>query len=89
LVDWSRAEEIEEEHVKMFIREEVFLDLIIDLDESMLDSLKISKIGTRKKLMSSAARLKVTLFLINGNIQSATSPKNSMGLLEGPQLSVT
>ena len=57
----------------LFIREEVFLDLIIDLDESMLDSLKINKIGARKKLIAAAQKLKVT----------------PMGMVEVPQVSVT
>lgn len=43
-----------EEYLRNFLKDEVFLDLIDQLDESVLDSLKITQTGARLKLLKAS-----------------------------------
>ena len=76
----GKREEIDREIIVSFIKEEVYLDLIIDLDDDMLDSLKINKIGLRKKLLEAASRLKKK--------SPSSSDLNSNLIVESPLISV-
>jgi len=57
LIEWGNRENISQDVLNIFIKEELFLDTIQALDEEMLKILGVDTFGARRKILNSVQRL--------------------------------
>eukprot|EP00027_Filamoeba_sp_ATCC50430_P004138 CAMPEP_0168542068 /NCGR_PEP_ID=MMETSP0413-20121227/1149_1 /TAXON_ID=136452 /ORGANISM="Filamoeba nolandi, Strain NC-AS-23-1" /LENGTH=703 /DNA_ID=CAMNT_0008571917 /DNA_START=186 /DNA_END=2294 /DNA_ORIENTATION=- len=72
LVDWADNEDIDRHYVDAFVKEELFLDVLMDADDATLQSVGVDKAGVRIKILTSLKKLKESP-------ANFDSPRSSLG----------